>query len=103
MWGMPPLAGQPGKLGCGTLSHEVADPTAPSSPTEIGTKIIEAYVKHYSAFVELFDSRVAFNHWTRLNCASEFVRERNVYIVTSDNGAGFKFAPLVAARLSKVL
>ena len=102
MWGMPPLRGIPMKLGCGDFTKP-CDPLAKSDSKMIVQEIVSRYKKVFPKFDGLEIESAGVNHWTEIDNDSDYIAIERTVIITSDNGAGFKFAPVVALRVVKSL
>lgn len=98
MWGIPPLRGIPMKLGCGDFTMP-SDRRSKGSPPSIAKNITERYSKLFPLFEGLEIETVGINHWARINSDAEYIQIDKAVIVTSDNGSGFKFAPLVSSNI----
>jgi glycine/D-amino acid oxidase-like deaminating enzyme len=94
-WGMPPLGHLPMKLGCGDFTRP-GDTKAPGDATLSGRSILEQYRRRFPAFARARLLRGAYNHWTAIDAKGPACRQDRLTVVTSDNGAGFKLAPLAA-------
>lgn len=100
-WGMPPLRKVPMKLGYGGLTHP-AGPEAPDAAARL-SEIVSAYARSYPLFRRIRPRAVRFNHWTRINNDAPFEIEGRCYVTCSDDGAGFKTAPLVARDIANAV
>ena len=102
LWGMPPLRDIPMKLGCGDFTR-FCDPSAAEDPQVIGQQIVARYQNLFPQFEGLEILASGFNHWAETKTDQDYIQIDKAVIATSDNGAGFKFAPHVAYNLIKSL
>ncbi len=102
LWGMPPVRGLPMKLGCGTLTH---DPDARAQMTD--RQILQHFREEYRRACQTSDlfepSTLAFNHWTRINTDKTLHPVGRCHVITADNGAGFKYGPLVGKEAAEAI
>ena len=102
MWGMPPMRGIPMKLGCGDFTKP-CDPLAADDSTAIAQKIINKYKKLFPEFDGMEIEYAGINHWAEINSDSDYIGIDRVVIITSDNGVGFKIAPVVSLQVANLL
>ncbi len=102
MWGMPPLRGIPMKLGCGDFTKP-CDPLAADDSHTIAQEIVVRYKQLFPKFDGLEIEGAGFNHWTEINNNSDYIEIDRAVIITSDKGAGFKFAPVVSLKVANLL
>ena len=102
MWGMPPLRRIPMKLGCGDFTKP-CDPLAADDSNAIAKKIIDKYKQLFPKFDGVEVEYAGINHWAEINSDSDYIEIDRAVIITSDNGAGFKFAPVVSLRVANLL
>ena len=62
----------------------------------ISTQIKYHYVKKFPEFQHCEPIKLEHKQWVQITATWPFIRKKNSIIVTSDSGAGFKFAPYVA-------
>jgi glycine/D-amino acid oxidase-like deaminating enzyme len=92
LWGMPPIAGLPAKLGCGAFSTPTDDPDAP--PAIDAEAILDVYRRAFPGFGPLAEGRLGFNHWLSTGRPRRGVlRQGRVLLISADDGQGFKHAP----------
>jgi len=100
MWGIPPLRQIPMKLGCGDFTKP-CDPLAEDDSQTVAQEIMGRYKSLFSKFDGVEIESVGVNHWTEITNNSDYIEIDRVVIMTSDNGAGFKFAPVVSSKICK--
>lgn len=98
LWGMPRIGSFPAKFGCGALTHRV---DAIACTQEIKSRMIASYCKISDRFDVLRHGRLAWNEWTKINSSAYGIHSGRCLIVTSDNGEGFKYAPLAGQWATK--
>nr|WP_246175985.1 FAD-dependent oxidoreductase [Roseovarius bejariae] len=101
MWGMSALRGYPAKFGCGALSHSAGRPGPDAD--EVRKALADAYVAIHPVYEFLYRGRVATNAWTAVDGTRRLRRHGRCLVVTSDNGGGFKYAPLVATDVCRMV
>ena len=102
MWGMPPLRSIPMKLGCGDFT-KLCDPLAADNPHTIAQEIVGRYKQLFPKFDGVEIEGAGVNHWTEIENNSEYIEINRAVIITSDNGSGFKFAPVVSLKVANLL
>ena len=102
VWGMPPLRSIPMKLGCGDFTKP-CDPQAVDDSTATAQKIIDKYKQLFPKFDGMEIEYAGINHWTEINSGSDYIEIDRAVIITSDNGAGFKIAPVVSLQVTNLL
>jgi hypothetical protein len=103
LWGMPPIGEHPMKLGCGDLSAPARKELEGRAESTIAERIVERYAEGFPGFKNCVPRQVETKQWVSISTDQPFVQISNCIIVTSDNGAGFKFAPIVAAEICSQL
>ena len=81
----------------------LCDPLAADDSNAIAKKIIEKYKQLFPKFDGVEVEYAGINHWTEINSDSDYIEIDRAVIITSDNGAGFKFAPVVSLRVANLL
>ena len=99
LWGMPPVRGQPIKLGCGSLTAPSGKRDVPCNSGDVAEKIIRNYAEKFPMFRDCTAASVEIRQWVAINLPFPFLESGKCVVVTSDNGAGFKFAPYVASKI----
>lgn len=94
LWGMPPLGKMPAKFGFGGAAH--LDTVEPPSTRQIRDQFIDAYGRLDVRYDCLSVGRVASNVYAKVPGVVRAVTDGRCSVITSDNGSGFKFAPLAA-------
>ena len=90
------------KFGCGDFTKP-CDPLAIDDSHTITQKIVDRYKQLFPKCDGLAIAGAGANHWAEIDNDSDYIEVDNDIIVSSDNGAGFKFAPVVAHAISKVV
>lgn len=94
LWGMPPVGGRPAKFGFGGASHP--DTGKPEKGDLVHERFVQAYTQIDPRYDCLRTGRVASNVFAKISGTSRATTLGRCTVVTSCNGAGFKFAPLAA-------
>lgn len=96
LWGMPPLKGIPGKLGCGDLTA-CMDPESPSDLAAVKEKLLSKYRHRFPLFLtDARETALHYNHWTLFDREEIVTTHDKMILVTACSGGGFKFAPETA-------
>lgn len=98
---MQPIGGHLLKLGCGDLTEPSNQGAGAKPASEIARQILDAYATNFPSFSECIASTVESRQWTKISVQKPYLVRKKAIIVTSDNGAGFKFAPLTASSICK--
>ena len=102
MWGMPPMRSIPMKLGCGDFTKP-CDPLAADDSAATAQKIIDKYKQLFPKFDGMEVEYAGINHWTEINSDNDYIEIDRAVIITSDNGIGFKIAPVVSLQVANLL
>ena len=99
LWGMPPIDGLPAKFGFGGMSHSDTDQSKNDDKVRMG--FADVYARLDPRYACLSDGQVASNVYAECPADSRAVTAARCTVLTSDNGMGFKFAPLAAQEAAQ--
>jgi glycine/D-amino acid oxidase-like deaminating enzyme len=103
LWGAPPIAGIPMKIGCGGYTRP-GDPTQRHlGPGEI-ENILALYRSRLAGFAAARAIRGIANFWTKAPGGRFlFRRIERCYVVAACSGHGFKFGPLTGQDVAEAI
>lgn len=99
MWGIPSIKGIPMKLGCGDFTRPCSPEQSNEEAQHVAQGIIDKYIELFPEFDKLEVMDIGVNHWAKIDSKKLYIKIDKVFLITSDNGAGFKFSSEVASDL----
>ena len=100
LWGMPSGYGISAKLGCGELTRAVPqEASLDEDQTWLRRQFLDYYGPLFGGSLDEGHLQVRWGHWTRQETTGIFQHDR-LTVVAACNGAGFKFAPLIAREVA---